>query len=429
MTANMPRVSIVDIAPGVTGCHIPSDRFKTTRITLQFLLPLSVDSVSRNALLPYILSRACRQYPTMTALNSRLAAIYGASLSAGCAKIGDVQSLTISISTLDGKFTFDNSDTLSECANLLRDLVFDPLLDGARFDADLFESEKRLMLERIDGEINDKRKFALDRAVNIMCDGEPYGTPKYGTRTMTACLTAGDIFTAWRDALETAHVRINVIGASCGKIFDQFGKAFSSLSRNVDPGLGAQQIVKAGIGKNITERMAVTQGKLVMGLRSDVTAKDELYVPTVVFCDLFGGSPHSKLFQNVRERLSLCYYCAARYNRAKGIIMVDSGITEANAELARDEIMRQLAATQEGNIEADELEASKIGIINSALTVLDSPMSLDAWYAERALDPNPLSPEELADKVSRITKEDVISAANRFELDTTYLLAPEGESQ
>ncbi len=419
-------VNTTDISAGVTGRYIPAQQFKTSRITVQLLTPLNLKTVSRNAMLPFILTRACKAYPDLKSLNSKLASLYGAALMADVSKIGNMHSLTFTISSINDKYALDNSAVAGECAKLLISMLFNPLLDGARFNEKLFESEKRLFLERIDGEINEKRRYAISRAENIMCETEPFGISKYGPRAMAQGLTSGELYLAWEELLKTAIININFIGQGDPvPVYDAFKKAISSIERR--PLAAVDQSVSPEIsGKSVTERMAVTQSKLVMGFKSDITCKSELYMPAVVFCDLYGGSPHSKLFQNVREKLSLCYYCAARYNRSNGIILVDSGIQEEKAEQARSEIIKQLDEIKSGNVLDDELSASKAALTDSAKSVNDSQYALDAWYSQRSLDGDIVSPQQFAEMVGNVTKQQIIEVSKHFNLDITYLLAPNG---
>lgn len=419
-------VNTTDISAGVTGRYIPAQQFKTSRITVQLLTPLNLKTVSRNAMLPFILTRACKAYPDLKSLNSKLASLYGAALMADVSKIGNMHSLTFTISSINDKYALDNSAVAGECAKLLISMLFNPLLDGARFNEKLFESEKRLFLERIDGEINEKRRYAISRAENIMCETEPFGISKYGPRAMAQGLTSGELYLAWEELLKTAIININFIGrGDPAPVYDAFKKAISSIERR--PLAAVDQSVSSEIsGKSVTERMAVTQSKLVMGFKSDITCKSELYMPAVVFCDLYGGSPHSKLFQNVREKLSLCYYCAARYNRSNGIILVDSGIQEEKAEQARSEIIKQLDEIKSGNVLDDELSASKAALTDSAKSVNDSQYALDTWYSQRSLDGDIVSPQQFAEMVGNVTKQQIIEVSKHFNLDITYLLAPNG---
>jgi predicted Zn-dependent peptidase len=138
--------------------------------------------------------------------------------------------------------------------------------------------------------------------------------------------------------------------------------------------------------------------------------------------DIFGGGPYSRLFTNVREKESLCYYCAARYTRQKGIILVDCGIEEDNKAKAEAEILKQLQVMKNGEFEDSEFAASKMSITDSAKAVTDSMNGIDSWYSDRLFEKNPLSPEDFANIVENLNKDDIVKAANKVKLDTVYFL-------
>ena len=339
----MDDVKLISLAEGIEGCHIKNSRFKTTRISLNLIMPLKKDTVSANAILPFILTRACREYPDYTSLNAKLAELYGAEIYGDTLKYGDMLILKIVVTALDDRFTLDGSSVIKECVSLLCALVFDPPLLNNNFKSTDIASEKRLLIERIEGEINDKRKYAIKQTERIMCANEPYGISKYGTKEGAEALCGESVYNAWRSVLETAFVRINVIGNSDpSSVYDGLLLAYKNINRNVTILNENSYISTINEVKRKEERMAVSQGKMVMGFRIGVKVGDKDTVAAKVMTDVFGGGPYSRLFTNVREKLSLCYYCTARYIRQKGIILVDSGIEEANAAKGETEIIKQL---------------------------------------------------------------------------------------
>ena len=413
----------VKICDGAEGCYIENNRFKNTRISLNILLPLTHETVSKNAILPFLLRRACREFPDFQALNARLAELYGAYLAADAVKLGDIQVLRLVISALDDRFALEKEEIGKECASLLCSLVFDPPFINGSFNEDDFKSEQRLFIERIEGEINDKRRYAVSRCESIMCADEPFGITKYGSLESAKMLTSKDVFDAWKNALQSAHFRINIVGkTNPTPIFDRFGKAFSELKRDIPKKLENSVIRKAGKLKEVVERLDISQGKLCIGFRAGTAAPDINTTAARVMVDMFGGGPYSKLFLNVREKLSLCYYCAARYNMRKGLILVDSGVEFENREKALSEILNQLDLLKKGDFSEDDLNASKISLINTAKTISDSASDLDIWYLDRFFSENPESPNDFAEEVSKISREDVISAASKVSIDTVYSL-------
>lgn len=420
----MDEVKLTYLSNGVEGCHIKNTRFKTTRISLNLMVPLDKNTVCANAILPFILTRACREYPDYTSFNAKLAELYGASIYGDTAKYGDKQVLKLVLTVLDDRFALDGSSIIKESTALLCALLFDPPLVEDSFNSADIDSEKRLFIERIEGEMNDKRKYAIRQTEGIMCKNEPYGIPKYGTKEDAEALTPASIYAAWQNVLKTAFVRVNVIGSSDPvPVFDGITQAFSKISRNYTSHAEMAIATASGETKRKEERMAVSQGKMVMGFRIDVPSTSlEETVAARVMTDLFGGGPYSRLFTNVREKESLCYYCAARYTRQKGIILVDCGIEEDNKAKAEAEILKQLNVMKNGEFLDSELLASKMSITDTAKSVTDSMNGIDGWYSDRLFETNPLSPEDFAARVETLTKDDIVKAAQKVQLDTVYFL-------
>lgn len=421
--------NLIHLAPGVDGMFIENARFKTTRISVSFHLPLNASTLSENAMLPYLLASSCREHPDFTSLQSKLNQLYGASLSAYADKLGDCQVLRISVAALDDQYTLSGEPVLADCAVLLASLIFDPALENSDFKPVDVAREKRLFLEKVEGEINEKRQYAKSRLEAGMCKAEPFGLPRLGTKEGAASLSAKEMFGAWERMLKESYVRINVVGSTPpDKIFDSFSKAFTSLNRGEIPVPQNSFKEKADEVKKITERMDINQGKLVIGFRAGVAGSIADTVTSFVMTDLLGGGPYSRLFTNVRERLGLCYYCAARFNRHKGIMTVESGVEMENVEQAVTEILRQVDIMKSGAFTDEELVASKMSLNDSAKSVLDSSGDTDFWYGNQVFGSDAMSPEEMAAAIEAITKDDIVKAAERLSLDTVYLLAPKEDA-
>lgn len=418
----------VTLASGVEGLFIPSARFKTTRISVSFFLPLERETISANALLPAMLTTSSADYPDYRSLQTRLSDLYGASLGTSSGKVGDAQVLTLSMTALDDRFVPEGK-IAADCAALLSDMIFRPNLDkNGRFKQPDLDREKRLLLETIEGELNDKRLYALNRAEAALFENEVYGLPQYGTAEGAAALTCDDLFSAWRRALEEAQVRVTVV-SSCSPddIFTVFGAAFSAKERRPIPLQVFGALAPVAAPRRVTEEMEVAQGKLVMAFRTGVTGGLLQTAAFSVMCDLFGGGPYSLLFANVREKLSLCYYCAARSNRFKGVLLVDSGVEKQNAAAAEREILAQLAVLQEGGFSDSELAASILSKADRIRSMFDSQRETEIFYTSQIFDDHPCTAEELLSAISAVDRADVVKAAQSVEPALTYLLSPKGE--
>ncbi len=419
----MNNIDRVEIANGVYFTKIIDSRFKTSRISAVMLMPLTSNTVAANAMVPSVLTRSCQQYPTFEELGRRLAQLYGASLSGGSAKRGEEQMLTVSSSCIDDKYSLDGESVFVQTTQLLCSVLFEPKLKDGCFDEDDFRQEQRQTLDSIDADFNDKRVYAHNRMLEVMCADEAYSIPRHGTRAQVESLTREDVYDAYRNILRTAHVEIVCQGSTLpDSVRDIFKERFSSLGRNVTR-TSAQIVDTAAEVKHHTDTADVTQAKLILGFRTAVAEPSEDVPAEKLMSIVLGGTAHSKLFMNVREKMSLCYYCSSRYDDLKGIMYVESGVEQENITKTRDAVLAQIDEMCRGNITDEEIDNAKRSVSNSYMTVTDTGRGTQAWYTEQILSGKQRTPQEAAGLISAVTKSELVQAANKLTLDTVYVLA------
>ncbi len=418
-----------NIADGVSLVNVNANRFKTNEIAISLALPLKKETAAANALFVNLLSRRSAKYTNQTELNRKLANLYGASLSAVVTKVGECQVLKLGITCLDDKFSLDGGSISLECLKLLISLLFEPRLNGgAFFDADV-ENEKRILIEKIDAENNEKRTYVLRQTEKLMFDGEPYVVNRYGTVEDIKALTSADVYSAWENALKSAKIMVTLVGgADCYQAEELVKNAFGGVEREFAELPDAVFVPFCENVKEHMERLDVKQGKLVLGYRVNLKPDDELTAAMRTFCDVFGGGPYSKLFANVREKMSLCYYCSARYTRAKSMILIQCGCNEENMDKAVNEINNQLENIKNGDFE-EEFNSSKLAMRDALLSVNDTPEAIEAWYVNQISDNKLKTPEQSSAENDSVTMEQVKQCASLLTLDTIYKLSSPKEEE
>ena len=417
---------ITQLSNGVEGVFIKNDRFNTTLISFNFYVPMSRDTAAEYALLPFVMTTCSKDYPDFSRLNFKLAKLYGANLSASAEKVGDYQLLKIAISTIDDRFALDNESLCDNAIELLGQLIFEPKVQDGAFCEEDVEREKRKAIEHIRGDLAQKRIYAKKRLIEEMYKDEAYGVPKCGTEEQVQKITGESLYNAWVKLLSTAFLRVNVISRSMPTgLFDGVAEKFSSINRYDIPDC-TQSAPTAAIAKpnTVIEEMDIAQGKLCMGFSSELYGDDESTAALTVMCDIFGGGPYSRLFTNVREKMSLCYYCASGSVKSKGLITVDSGVEKENANKAEREILNQLDIIKQNLFTDEEFESSIKSITDSFKSYNDSQGLLDAWYSLKIVKDKLLSPEEAAELILGVTRNDVVYTARGVKLHTVYKLLP-----
>lgn len=414
---------VVKISDGIRLINLPADRFKTAEISVSMAVPLIAETAAENALVTYLLSRTCEEYPDFSKLNKKLAELYGAMLSVTVSKLGENQLLKIGITALDDRFALDDSKISEACVRLFLSMLFCPNLEEGIFRKHEVEMEKRLLTERIQSEENDKRLYALHRLEAEMFRDEPYGVNPLGTIDSVAAVTPEQAMAAWVRVLTTAEILITVVGhVDYNAIAGQIETAFSDIYRSYMPLPATVLVPQAPQVRTVEERQDLSQGKLVLGFRVNIDPSDPMTSAMASAVDIFGGGPYSRLFVNVREKLGLCYYCSARYVRAKSAVLVQCGCEEENMDRAIEEIQAQLAAVAAGAFTENEFSASKMSVTDTILSYNDNPDVLESWYILQMCEGAFLTPEEKAERNNAVKREDIPPYAAKITLDTVYKL-------
>jgi predicted Zn-dependent peptidase len=415
-----------NIADSVRLCAEHTDKFKTCRINISMAMPLD-GNVAARAILPFMLQRRSAKYPDFTTFNRVLDELYGASVSAGVAKRGEAQVLSFNLTAIDDRFALNNDKVSLECAELLTDLIFEPLTDGNSFPSDIIEQEKRLLIEVIENEKNDKRRYALMRCESVMFSNEAYGINRFGTAEQVKALTPDDVYRAWRDVLTESTVQITMVGSMDAKpVADMLRKKFASIERKPVE-ISTEFVTAIPKPQYVSESLPLKQGKLVMGFRTGMRSEDDNLVAMRVAVDIFGGGTYSKLFSVVREKMSLCYYCSASLLNAKGIVIVQRGIEDVNEEKSKKEIINQLSLVADGNFSNDDFSASIKSLSDAVIGNGDTPDGICGWYASQLLKSEFKSIEAFSEEIKKADKQQVIRAAKSIMLDTVFMLKSDGE--
>ena len=402
---------------------IDTDKFKSNYLSVSFAVPFDKRTSAMNALALKILKRGTKSYPNMIELSKKLEYLYSADIYTKAVSFGETQMLSFSIDTINDKYALDDTNILEETISVLGEVIFSPVTENGVFKSDYFESEKRNLLDDIAAEINNKAKYALKRMCEHMFENEKYRLSASGDVETVKAFTNEEVFAQYKSVLDSANIEITFVGnTDIEKLKKNILDMLASYSPSQMYDTGTQVVRSASNVKEVRETCVGKQGNLVMGFRTGTVLSDGDYPKMALLSELYGGSASSMLFMNVREKMSLCYYCASIPEAIKGIMIVRAGIENKNYETAKNAILEQLDAIRSGNFDDEMLEAAKLSLINAYQEISDNPQAMQNWYLGRLLSGISQSPEEAIEVVSALGAEDVIATANKISLDTVYFL-------
>ncbi len=415
-----------ELYPGVWLRAVHTNKFKSSYLSLTLLCPLDRETASANALIPSVLRRGTGKHPDMESLSAALDELYGGAVEPVVRKKGETQCVGFVAGFLDDAYALEGEAILEPAAALLGELLLSPCTENGVFRADYVEGERQNLVNRIRGEINDKRTYAVHRLTQEMCGEEAFGVDKLGDEAHARAVTPAALWARYQDLLRTAAVELYYCGsAEPDRVERALKAALSALPVNGDrtvPDCDVR-LTAPPEPRLVEEAMDVTQGKLSLGFRTGgLTCWEEEY-PALALCNaIFGGSTLSKLFLNVREKLSLCYYASSALEKLKGVMLVSSGIEFDKFQTAKDEIMAQLEAVRNGEIEPWELEGARRTMVSACLSTLDDQARQEEFWLGQAAAGLDETPEELARQYEAVTMDQVSAAARKLELDTVYFL-------
>lgn len=426
------EITRTELMPGVWLNHLRSDKFKTACMSLTLLTQLKRDSASMNALIPYVLRRGTARYGDMEALSARLEELYGAAVEPVVRRIGEIQCVGFYASLPEREYLPGGQGVLRDTAELMGELLLSPATRGGLLLPQYVDSERDKMLDTIRSRINEKRGYSLFRCIEEMCCCEDFAVGRLGGEAECQAIHYQKLTKHYRALLQTCPLEIFYCGRSEeDEVASAMRDALSALPRGgIDYDLGTDVRMNAleEAPRYVEEELPVSQGKLVIGFRLGECMEEPDIAALHVFNSVYGSGTSSKLFMNVRERLSLCYYASSIIDIHKGILLVASGIEFEKFGAARDEIFAQLEAMKRGEITEAELGAAKVGVASDLRSLMDSQGELEGFYLAQALDGADYGPMELAELAESVTKEDVVAIANSVECDLIYFLKGGGDA-
>ncbi|MFD0771119.1 EF-P 5-aminopentanol modification-associated protein YfmF [Bacillus sp. CGMCC 1.60114] len=400
---------------------IPTDKYKTNTFVLRLKAPLCEETVTARALLPYVLQSATETHPSVIRVRQYLEELYGSSLAVDVSKKGEDHVISIYIDIANEMYLQEAPPLFEKALAMLADILLKPATEGNGFLQTIVESEKRALVQRIESTFDDKMRYANERLVEEMCKVEPYRLSANGQKERVSAITSETLYQYYKKVLEEDEMDLYIIGDIEEGALDLV-KQYFSISTRKPKERNVLLHKKSEEEQEVVEKQELKQSKLNIGYRTYITYRDEDYFALQLFNGLFGGFSHSKLFVNVREKNSLAYYAASRYESHKGLLFVMSGIEGKNYEKAVTIIKEQMTAMQKGNFTDEEIMQTKSVIKNQILETIDTPRGLVELLYHEVIANYERPVGEWLTEIEQVTKEAIVKVANNIQLDTIYFL-------
>lgn len=410
-----------------------TDKFKMSRLSIAFIYDADKVESPKKMLTFSTLMRGSKNYPTVTKINCALDDLYGSTVLYRYSSDGDRHTFTFICEMLEQKYipSDDRMDIIGGTLKILSDILFNPLFDSdGMFISEYVDSEKAIAIDNIRAKINDQRAYASSKCKKLLYDGAPCGISVDGDEETVSSFDRISLVECYKSIFLSARVECGYIGSEnadtisrlLNEFFAQMPDSLNECSYGYTAFQSDKDLLYAEEIKN------VTQGRLSIGMSCGVVLGDNDYYAMSVFNEIFGGASTSKLFMNVREKKSLCYYCNSVYHLSKGAIFVSCGVNPDNKDEAYNEIMHQLDMMKNGEITADEIKTAKKMICGSLRQVTDSTSGIDGYAFRRAMAGLDESTMDTIEKINAVSYDDIVRVARLVEPKVVYFLRGEEEA-
>lgn len=411
-----------EILPGVTLRCCRDTRFKQGCLSFQFIRLMDSREAHLNALLPSVMLRATVPHPDLRAISQHLDSLYGVTLGALVRRIGDYQTVGFYLNFMDDRFALPGESVLDGVLTFLEEVLTQSPLENGGFLEDLLESEKKNLIATIESELNNKGAYAMGKLLKSMCREDAFGLPRLGEKEDVAKIRAKELYDHYRKVRRESPLEIFYVGAAPAETLVSLLKPMVEKWDRCFGNLPGQTPFTPVEGQHLTETMEVSQGKLCMGFTTPILRNSPDFAALHLLNTIFGAGMTSKLFQNVREKLSLCYSVGSSLYVTKGILTVSAGIDFDKELQTRQEILRQLELCRQGQITEAELRSAKEAIHSGLRATMDSPGAIEGYHSTAVLNGTLLTREQYMEAVEQVTLADVVAAANTVTYHSSYFL-------
>ena len=382
------------------------------------------------ALLARLMERGTSRWPGVRELNRRTDDLYGAAFSSGAEAMGPFQVLHLHFDAVDGAYLPglpDLPDQLASGLDLLGQVLREPHLENGVFPPAWVEQEKESLRRSVQSLSSDRTCLAQRRCLEIMCEGEPYGIAAHGDPAELCGLGTADLLAELRGLEGGAVLDLYLCGdvdidRAASLVEAALGGPRASLDKRPAPPAHQPRELR-----KVTERERVSQGRLMLGYRTDVTvggAECARY-PALLLLDLIlGAEQHSRLSQLVREESGMCYHIASWPEPMGGMLFVEAGVEAGDREAVSRVVRDQLLELSEAGPAHEEIERSRALALQRLDALDDARDRLVRFDYYRRLAGAHTSRRRLRQALAGVDAEAVRAEAARLRLETDYFLAP-----
>ena len=396
---------------------LKGEQFKTNIISVVLRIPLTKQNATKTALLAEVLKNGCKQYPSRKAVCQKMDDMMGSVFDISIIKKGKEQILFFYLETVKHE-----KELLEQAFTFLQNMLLYPLQEGKGFPKKIVEIEKEILAEKIKSRQDDKKEYSKIRCLEEMCKENAFGIFADGYIEDIKEIDEMVLLMHYNNMIKHSKIEIIMTGdesqknemiALAEKLNFETDFLWQTENENVKQSNDIQKV---------EETLHTAQSRIVLGFDTNISPEQKEFACLLVCNELFGGSPTSLLFQNVREKEGACYDISSFLFRLYPILMVKAGIEKQYYNKAVDIIQNCLKTLQQKKVDSETLEQAKQNMIRYYISMKDSQTALMDFALNEWILKTNRTIEQFIKEIKQVTAEDVQKRAKEIHLNTIYFL-------
>lgn len=396
---------------------VKTKKFKKILFTIDINQSLTKENITKTSLLLRILLSINKKYNNNLKLNIKKEELYSPSIDYDYKIRGEIFNTQIKLLILEDQYTEKNN--FKNSLKLLNSLLFNPLIKDNAFDEKIFNLYKKELEEGIKQRKEKPSTYSLIKTLEAK--NLNYSSLFiYLYKDELDKITKENLYEFYTNLLSNASFNFFLIGNVNKKSnINLIKKLFPLTNKN----LTNKFYKNIKFDKEIVEKKETINNKQskvnIIYSFENISTYERNYV-AIVLNQVIGASFSAILFNEIREKKSLCYTIYSYYTPDDSLMYILSGINNTDYEKYKKEVDK-IINNLDKYIKPKLINMVKKNIIDDLKNYDEKQNNiLYRIYDEKFIRQKNI--KELIDNYKKVTKEDIISLGKKMKKEIIFML-------
>ena len=376
--------------------YIETQKFSDVYVSCKTLMPFDRKNITTLNILVYMMKAKTQKYNSKKEFATVLNKAFGTKVMYGLTSYGDLINVDVRFQFIRSDF-IDDKNYIAQIKQIIDQVLFHSVLDEQTFNEAVFLLKNRLLAQS-----DDPASIACMKAFEMAHPHHSISIPVQGSLEDLKTLSLDDVLKVYSLYMEMSkHIYV------CGKIDTELYDYLDSLDSHCALLSSRTLLPQVEPSYKIIEK-DISQTCIGQVYSTGVDILSSQYEALCVLNSILGQSTKNLMFDEIREKKSLCYSIYSTLIRFDGAILICTGTKKKHVNQVLNLIETQIDRLLNMDYEDAYLEIAKKDFKDRIITGLDQPLSLIGQaFLDDLLHRGNVTSKQRIDKIMAVTKEDI----------------------